>query len=132
MTLLEAVREQPIEISAGMESEALAASILDILRSGVKTIRLVPTEKGDKVEVDPTCYKSITCTCVKLKTLSDRGDFGTKSEARLNIECSTWMFPCPDYNYTNIKRNLERAICAIHHIRHVEVKSFNTGILEYD
>lgn len=127
-TIQEAVKDQPITFT--QDDLVLANSILDVLESGVKGIKLVMDTMG-RVTVDPECYKSVSCTNVVVSKISDGGDIGNKTEAKVHIQCSTWMFPCPDYKYDNIKRNLEKSISTILHIREVEVKSFNTRIVEY-
>ena len=110
----------------------LIYSIKDVLESGVESINLKLSGANGIPIVDGKCFKSIGCNCVKVAKISDKGQYDSKSEARIRIETSDWHFPCPDYKYSNIKRNLERCIREITGIQEVEVKSFNTGIIEYD
>ena len=131
-SLKETVKEQAIEIQNDDETKTLLHGICNILQSGVKTIRLQISESSGRIEVDPSCYKSIMCNCVKVKKISDKGYYNTKTEAKIHIETGNWHFPCPDYLYSNIKRNLELAIQEVLGIKEVEVKSFSTGIVEYD
>lgn len=127
-TIKSAVKERPITLT--QEDLVLANSIVDVLESGVKGVKLVMDHMG-RVTVDPECYKSVACRCVRVKKISDGGDTGSKTVAKVQILCSQWVFPCPDYKYETIKRNLEHAICSILHIREVEVESFTTDIMEY-
>ena len=131
VSLEEAVRRHPIEIVKNYDNSSLISSIDNILDSGVDRIILKISNKTGKVEVDENCYKSIVCSNVKVGKLKNKGNYATKSEARSCIETSYWHFPCPDYKYENIKRNLEKAIFSVANID-AEVKSFNTGIVEYD
>ena len=68
---------------------------------------------------------------VRVKRISDRGNCRSKADAKLQIECGTWLFPCPSHSYKVIKEELECAIREVLDIKEVEVKSFCTGIVEY-
>ena len=47
----------------------------------------------------------------KVKKISNKGNMCDNiADTKLHIQCSHWMFPCPDYKYENIKRNLEKSI----------------------
>ena len=75
--------------------------------------------------------KSIECNLVKIGKLSDKGNCASKTDAKLRIECSIWSFPCPSYSYKAIKEHLEEAIREVLNIKEVEVKDFNTNIIQY-
>ncbi len=75
--------------------------------------------------------KSIECNLVKIKKLSDKGNCASKTDAKLRIECGIWSFPCPSYSYKAIKEHLEEAIREVLGIKEVEVKDFNTNIIQY-
>ena len=130
MPLKEVVKEYAVEITK--DDILLIDSLRDVLDSGVEKVTLTISDRTGKVIIDDNCYKGIMCQCVKVAKISDKGQFDTKTEAKLHIETSSWHFPCPDYKYSNIKRNLEKAICVICGIKDVEVKSFSTGIVEFD
>lgn len=131
MSLKDIVNKYEIEITK--DDLTLMDSIKTVLESGVDKLTLKISNNTGNVMVNDDCFKSISCNCVKVKKISDVGNFpGTKTEAKLQIETSSWHFPCPDYKYSNIKRNLEKAIEEVMHINEVEVKSFSTGIVEYD
>lgn len=131
MPLKDVVSEYEIEITK--DDLTLMDSIKTVLESGVDKLTLKISKRSGDIIVNDECFKSISCNCVKVKKISDAGNFpGTKTEAKLQIETSSWHFPCPDYKYSNIKRNLEKAIEEVMHINEVEVKSFSTGIVEYD
>jgi len=132
ITLKELVAKQPVELMNDEDTLTLVHSILDVLESGVEKITLKVSDRGDRVVVDDNCFKSISCDNVQVAKISDKGQYDSKADAKACISASSWHFPCPDYKYSNIKRNLERCISAISGIREVEVKSFMTGIVEYD
>lgn len=131
-TIEEVSKEYSIELVNDVYTMALIHSLEDIFDSGVQKVRIKISERTGRAVVDEDCYKSIGCQCVKVKKISDKGQFESKSDARLHIETSLWHFPCPDYKYSSIKSNLEKAICALTGIREVEVSSFSTGIVEHD
>lgn len=118
------------EIKFTKDDMTVVESIRNILDSGVPEVT-VKTDKNGNVKVEGD-YKSITCTDVKVKKISNKGNMNDSiADTKLHIQCSHWMFPCPDYKYDNIKRNLENAICAILDIGTCEVESFHTDIVDY-
>ena len=130
ITLKEAVKEYDIKITK--DDLTVVDSLQTILTSGVDEVTLSYDKKHDAATVKGN-YKSVTCTNVKVKKISNKGNMNENiSDTKAHIECSHWMFPCPDYKYSNIKRNLERAICAILEIGTCEVASFSTDIVEFE
>lgn len=127
ISLAEAVKEYEIEISKN--NLTVIDQIRDILDSGVESVSIVKGKKGIEVKGD---YKTIQCQNVKVEKINGKSYFDNITQCKLHIECSTWCFPSPDYKYSNIKRNLEKAISSILGIYEVKVKSFSTGIVEYD
>ena len=130
-SLQSVVEEYEVEITDN--DLDLLHGICDTLRSGVKALTLQIKEYGGKrrVVINSDCYKAIECRCVKVAKVYTKGQYDTKADAKLHIETSSWHFPCPDYKYSNIKRNLERSIMAITGCD-VEVEWFSTGIVQYD
>lgn len=102
-----------------------------ILSSGVESISLKCDSTG-KIIMDGD-FKSITCTNVKVKKISNKGNICENiADTKAHIQCSHWLFPCPNYKYSIIKKNLEIAIENILNISQVEVESFSTNIVEYE
>jgi len=129
-SLKDVVREYEVEIENNHDTLNLLHSIIDVLESGVEKLTLKISDKYDRVTVNEDCFKAISCNCVKIAKIHNKGQFASKTDAKVHIETSYWNFPCPDYKYSNIKKNLEKSIYAITGCD-VEVKSFLTGIVEY-
>lgn len=130
VTLSDITKKYGIKITK--EDFTTVESIENILASGVNEVTLCYDKDRERVTVQGD-YKSVTCTNVKVKSISNKGNMNDSiSDTKLHIQCSHWMFPCPDYKYSSIKRNLETAICKILGIGECEVESFNTGIVEFD
>lgn len=129
-TLKEVVEEYEIKFT---KDDLLTIDNLQgVLDSGVEECTLWYDKDKDAVTVQGK-FKSVACTNVKVKKISNKGNICDNiPETKLHIQCSHWLFPCPDYRRSNIKRNLERAICAILDIGSCEVESFSTGIVEND
>lgn len=123
-----AVEEYEIEFTK--DNCSTLYQLINILESGVDKVSLKINDSGI-IEATGN-FKSIHCNNVKIKSISDKGICESKTDAKFRIETAFWSFPCPDYKYSNIKRNLERAICEILHIQNCEIKSFLTEIVEYD
>ena len=129
ISLEEACKEYEIKITK--DDLLTIDNIQGILGSGVNEVTLVFSKEKNRLEVKGD-FKSVTCTNVKVKTISNPGNlFDNLEDTKIHIQCSHWMFPCPNYNHDTIKRNLERAICAIMEIGRCEVESFSTGIVNY-
>ncbi len=129
VSLADAVKKNGIKIT---KKDILTIdSILNILDAGTPEVVLRFSKDKNRVDVTGD-YKSVSCTNVKVKKISNKGNMcDSIADTKLHIQCSHWMFPCPDYNYENIKRNLEKSICAILDIGTCEVESFQSGIIEY-
>ena len=129
VSLANAVKEHGIRITK--EDIVAIDSIVNILDSGTPEVVLRYSKEKDRVEVTGD-YKTVSCTNVKVKKISNKGNMCDNiADTKLHIQCSHWMFPCPDYKYENIKRNLEKSICAILDIGTCEVESFQSEIIEY-
>ncbi len=129
VSLADAAKEHGIRITK--EDIVTIDSIMNILDAGTPEVVLSYSKDKDRVEVTGN-YKSVSCTNVKVKKISNKGNMCDNiADTKLHIQCSHWMFPCPDYKYENIKRNLEKSICAILDIGTCEVESFQSGIIDY-
>ena len=130
ITLKEAVKEYEIKITK--KDLLTIENLYGVMSSGVEECTLWYDKDKDRIDVNGN-FKSVTCTNVVVKSISNKGNIcDSIANTKAHIQCSHWMFPCPDYKYSNIKRNLERAICAILDIGTCEVKSFSTNIVEFD
>ena len=127
----------------------------NVTKKGVKMVRVFPDQKsaeeerakcgsGYKVfkrEVAPWTevkklkfgfpeMKHIDCRMVKIASIEPYKE--SKAEMKARAECGNWMFPCKSYLYNDIKAGLEQAICEVLGVKSCTVKSFETGIVEYD
>lgn len=78
----------------------------------------------------PEGWKSIECRMVKIA--HPKKSCITRDQ-KFQIECGTWLFPCPSYRYSDIKSHLEGAIKDVLHLENeVEVLDFMTNIVSFD
>ena len=89
-----------------------------------------PWEEVEKLKFKFPKMKHIDCRMVKIASIEPYKE--TKSDLKARAECGNWMFPCKSYLYNDIKAGLEQAICEVLGVKSCTVKSFETGIVEFD
>lgn len=100
--------------------------------SGYKVFKreVAPWTEVKKLKFGFSEMKHIDCRMVKIASIEPYKE--TKSDLKARAECGNWMFPCKSYLYNDIKAELERAICEVLGAKSCTVKSFETGIVEFD
>ena len=76
--------------------------------------------------------KDIECWCVRVKKVVPKDRKASRLILKDQIECGRWSFLCPDYKYSHIRDGLINAIKEVLDVEDVELRSFMTGIVEYD
>lgn len=91
---------------------------------------VAPWEEVKKLKFGFPEMKHVTCRMVKLANVEPYKE--SKADMKARAECGDWMFPCKSYLYNDIKDRLEESICQVLGLKSCKVKSFETGIVEYD